>query len=143
MSRIRVLPRLALLGAFLVVFGSCTGDPPAPTGIAPPPPSQDLIGSLLSTTGLLKCDKLPYATTTQTVGPEGGTIVVGPHSLVIPKNALEGSVSITAEAPSSNVRAVRFYPSGLEFEKPATLTMSYQGCNLLGSLLPKRVAYTT
>jgi len=39
------------------------------------------------------------------------------------------------------VNAVRFQPEGLRFQRSAYLTMSYANCNLLGRLLPKRVAY--
>ena len=40
---------------------------------------------------------------------------------------------------------VRFGPEGLQFAagQHATLTLSYANCPLLGSLLPKRIAYTT
>jgi hypothetical protein len=52
-------------------------------------------------------------------------------------------VLITAEAPSDSVNSVRFTPEGLRFVRRATLTMSYANCNLLGRLVPKRIAYTT
>src|SRR5437899_7676902 len=55
---------------------SC-GDPP----LSPvPPPQGSLIGSLLQATGLLHCTPLPTAMATQTVGPAGGVIKVGPHT---------------------------------------------------------------
>jgi hypothetical protein len=40
------------------------------------------------------------------------------------------------------VNRVQFAPHGIRFERPAALTMSYANCNLLGVLLPKRIAYT-
>src|SRR5437870_4257172 len=65
---------------------SC-GEPP----LSPvPPPQASLIGSLLQATGLLHCTPLPTATATQTVGPAGGVIKVGPHTLSIPAGALGG-----------------------------------------------------
>ncbi|PYO36115.1 MAG: hypothetical protein DMD71_01275 [Gemmatimonadetes bacterium] len=96
----------------------------------------------MQATGLLQCTPLPYASTTQVVGPTGGTIQVGPHTLVIPPGALVQNVTITAVAPSATVNSVRFTPQGLHFLAPAALTMSYSNCNLLGKLLPKRIAYT-
>jgi len=39
------------------------------------------------------------------------------------------------------VNAVQFKPAGLQFNKPAYLSMSYANCNLLGKLLPKHIAY--
>jgi hypothetical protein len=96
-------------------------------------------------TGLLGCTPLPAATTEQTVGPAGGTIVVGPHRLVVPAGALDAPVLITAEAPSDSVNSLRLLPHGLTFAegKPARLTLSYANCSLVGQLLPKRVVYTS
>jgi hypothetical protein len=105
-------------------------------------------GGLLGTglgTGLLGCTPLPYARTEQTVGAAGGTILVGPHRLVVPAGALSAPVLITAEAPSDDVNSVRLLPHGLTFApgKPAKLTLSYANCSLVGQLLPKRIVYTT
>ena len=117
---------------------SC-GEPP----LSPvPPPQASLIGSLLQATGLLHCTALPTATATQTVGPAGGVIKVGPHTLSIPAGALGAPVTITATAPSDDVNRIQFLPQGLVFQRSAALTMSYANCNLLGTLLPKRIAYT-
>ena len=134
-NRWLVLPLALTLLATL----SCTADTPtAPVA----PPEQSLLGNLLSYTGLLSCKPMPAATATATIGPAGGTINVGPHSLVIPPGALEEAVTITATAPSDSVNRVEFQPQGVEFEKAAALTMSYANCNLLGSLVPKQIVYT-
>ena len=50
-------------------------------------------------------------------------------------------MTITAYAPSSRNNRVEFAPHGLEFDRPASLTMSYANCDVLGSLLPKHIAY--
>jgi hypothetical protein len=131
-----------LLGAVTLVVLSC-GEPP-PVGLDPPPPPSQ--GDLLappSLGSLLQCSPLPYDSVTQTIGPEGGTLQVGPHTLSVPPGALAEPVSITAVAPSSSVRSVRFEPSGLTFGQPAALTMSYANCGPLTTLYPKRIAYTT
>ena len=126
-----------------LVFSSGCGDR-MPTAPQSPAPSADLIGSLLGATGLLKCSNLPYATTTQTIGSGGGTLSVGPHTLVIPPGALAQPTTITMTLPTGlGVNAVQFQPAGLRFQKPAALTMSYANCSLLGKLLPKQIAYTT
>jgi len=77
--------------------------------------------------------------------PEGGTLLVGPPQLTIPAGALSTPVQITAEAPVGTVNSVQLSPEGLTFAagKPASLTLSYANCPLLGQLLPKRIAYTT
>ena len=139
MKRMRRLTAVLLVSLAAVL--SCLPDR-SPTAPAVPPPDASLLGGLLQATGLLQCTPLPYASTTQVVGPTGGTIQVGPHTLVIPPGALAQNVTITAVAPSATVNSVRFTPQGLHFLAPAALTMSYSNCNLLGKLLPKRIAYT-
>ena len=134
---------VAALVVCALVFSSGCGDR-TPTAPQPPAPSADLIGSLLAATGLLKCSNLPYAATTQRIGIGGGTLSVGPHTLVVPPGALAQSTTITMILPTGlGVNAVQFQPAGLRFRVPAALTMSYANCSLLGRLLPKRIAYTT
>ena len=60
----------------------------------------------------------------------------------VPPGALRTSVAITAVTPSQAVNVVEFQPQGLQFQRPATLTMSYANCGLLGGLLPRHIAYT-
>ena len=143
----RFLSALLVAGSLAVAAWSC-GDVNAPTSAAAPAaaaaaPSADLIGGLLEATGLLRCTPLPYASASKLIGPAGGELAVGPHVLRIPPGALTRPVLITAEAPSEPVNSVRFSPEGLRFAHPAALTMSYANCNLLGRLVPKRIAYTT
>ena len=61
-------------------------------------------------------------------GPQGGSIKVGEHELVIPKGALAREELIVAEAPTSPLVDVTFAPHGLQFLAPAQLTLSYKGC---------------
>ena len=126
----------------LVVALACTDRNPI-SAPAVPAPDASLVGGLLGATGLLKCSSLPYASQTKTIGPLGGTISAGPHTLVIPAGALTSPTAITMTAPTGlGVNAVKFAPEGLRFNAPAALTMSYANCSLLGKLLPKRIAYT-
>ena len=131
---------LAVLLAVCLLSQSCS-EPPAAPEI--PAPEADLIGGLLRPTGLLKCSSLPFDTDTKTIGAAGGVISAGPHFLVVPPGALDGSTAITMTAGTSRgVNEVHFEPEGLQFDRPAALTMSYANCSLLGRLLPKRIAYT-
>ena len=98
------------------------------------------MSAVLSVTDLLVCSAQPYAVTKKTIGPEGGKIDVGSHSLVIPSGALSKQTTITAEQLTGQTNSVRFSPEGLRFEKPAALTMSYKNCLVV--LLPKRIVYT-
>lgn len=140
------MKRMHFFAAVLLVALAATGlsclPDRGPTAPAVPPPNASLIGSLGTATGLLQCTPLPYVKVTQVVGSGGGTIKIGPHTLVIPAGALSQNVTITADAPSDNVNSVRFWPQGLQFARSASLTMSYSNCNLLGLLLPKEIAYT-
>ena len=135
--------RFLMVALVVCVIASCSDRAPtAPTTV--PAPDASLIGDLLRPTGLLQCSALPAASATQTIGPEGGSIAVGPHVLRIPAGALDNPTTITATLDNDRgVNGVRFQPEGLQFDTPAYLTMSYANCNLLGRLLPKRIAYTS
>ena len=139
---------LAVLLVVCLFAPSCGEPPSSPVAPAVPPaampaPQADLIGTLLRPTGLLQCSDLPYDTETRTIGPAGGSISAGPHVLVIPAGALDKPTRIMMSVRSGRgVNAVHFEPEGLQFGRSAALTMSYANCDLLGKLLPKRIAYT-
>ena len=138
MKQMRLLAAL-LVTSVAAVGLSCLPDR-GPTEPAAPTPNANLLQS----TGLLSCSALPYASATVTIGPSGGTIKVGPHTLVVPSGALSAPTTITGVIPQGEgVNAVQFRPAGLQFSRSASLTMSYANCSLLGILLPKRIAYTT
>ncbi len=129
----------ALLGGAAVAVLSCRE--PAPT--APDLQVPALQASRASSQGdLLRCRPLPADSVTQTIGPEGGDIWVGPHKLHVPSGALRGSVRIIAVAPSDTVNRVRLLPEGFLFARPASLTMSYRNCRHWRAAGPK-IAYTT
>lgn len=137
-----------LLATSLVVTSCSEQSPTAPVAPAAALASTDsaaellwLLRPTLERTGLLACSPLPEARSSATIGPDGGFLRVGPHTLIVPRGALTAPVEISAYAPSGRVNHVEFEPHGLEFERPAALTMSYANCDLLGSLLPKRIAY--
>jgi hypothetical protein len=154
------LRRLSILGvALLLTMGvSCTsndGPTEVSTSVSAEQPAfgligdltgtvTDLTGSLVGTLGqvtdLLLCSPQPYAVTTETIGPKGGTIKVGTHTLEIPKNALSRKTKIKAEQIRGSTNSIRFSPEGLRFEKPADLTMTYDNCVLV--LIQKKIVYT-
>ena len=144
--------RLLLVGMVAFVVANCadqgplgvTANPTSSAAVAKATaaPQNSLLGGLLQGIGLLKCSPLPKQTSTATIGPWGGSLTVGPHTLVVPAGALSQNVTITASLSADTVNAITFQPEGLQFQKSAYLTMSYANCNLLGSLLPKHIAYT-
>jgi hypothetical protein len=151
---------IAIAATFLMAGISCSDT--SPTGVASTPPvvapttpptsvSPSLIGDLLDGLGkgkllspLLQCGPQPYAADTAVIGPAGGRLVIGRHTLVIPAGALDHSVKIIGEAPVGTVVSVRFQPEGLQFNSrhPAKLTLDYRSCPLVRNLVPKRIAYT-
>lgn len=158
----RILGLLTSILLVATVLTSCTtGDSPlAPTASVQAPSAQftadstrnadllglniPIVGPLLDflLKGLLVCRPEPSAVTERTIGPNGGTIGVGRHTLVIPRGALSSNVRIRAEAPRDSVASIRLQPEGLQFAKKATLTLSYSKCSSTGRRV-KRVVYTT
>lgn len=144
MKSLRIAAATTMVAALALVVQSCGDSNPAAPKLAGAA-SHDLLGGLTSTltktVGLLTCKQKPAEFASATIGKDGGTISLSGATLTVPKGALAAPVTITAYAPKGNVDVVDFEPSGLVFAKSATLTMSYSNCNLLGSLLPKRIAY--
>lgn len=148
----RFLFTLPVAGLLTVAVWSCRLDN-APTGVSATPAqpvSADLltgvtgeVTELVGNLGLLKCTPLPYVKSSALIGPAGGYLQIGQYSLRVPAGALSQSVQITGEELSDTVNSVRFSPEGLQFVKPATLTMPYANCSLLGRILPKQIVYTT
>jgi hypothetical protein len=163
----RTLGRFSLLGLVLLLMGgvSCTSSDSSSEALGPSVEQQQspsfgligdltggltdltndltgtVVGTLGSVTDLLTCSAQPYRVTRQSIGPNGGVIRVGTHTLSVPGNAVSGTVMITAEQIPGSTNSVRFSPEGLQFQKPAVLTMSYENCALV--LLQKKIVYTT
>jgi hypothetical protein len=136
----RRLSALGLALALILLQASC-----GVTDVSTDPPIQGSDPSFgfrpYEVSDLLRCDPLPYVTTTKLVGPKGARIKVGSHSLIIPAGALDREVAITAEQVSDSVNSVRFSPEGLSFAAPAELTMTYSNCTEVQT--SKRIVYTT
>jgi hypothetical protein len=145
-NRPRIAFVLVLAGALSLVSCSSTQDPMAPEAETPSAllSGNGLLGTPIAA-GLLACNPLPSAADSATIGPDGGTLVIGPHTLTVPAGALAAPVVISGEAPTGTVNSVQLQPEGLRFApgKPARLTLSYANCPLLGNILPKRIAYTS
>src|SRR5688572_3965768 len=156
-KRIRSLTALGVALLLAVPLG-CSGTEP----VAPPPPQASLIGDLVGTVGdvvegsvtvvtegvlrpvlgLLSCPASQTYSESRWIGPFGGTLRVGPHTLTVPAGALKSYERISATAPRGNYAEVRFEPHGLKFAKPVYLTMSYEDCGLLRSAPAPRIVYT-
>lgn len=102
--------------------------------------ADPITGTLTGTIDVLLCSSQPYEIVTETIGPQGGRIKIGNHRLDIPSGALDRDVTITAEQISGSTNSIRFSPEGLDFERPAALTMAYDNCAL--TLVQKKIVYT-
>ena len=139
-----------VLALVLVAGVSCTSDdtlgpsePSSPAQMTASDEQSQLLGGVLTglkNLSLLSCSAQQYVVVSKVVGPAGGTIVVGSHTLVIPAGALARNYTIRAEQVTGRVNSVPFAPEGLKFARPARLTLSYANCSPL--LLVKRVVYT-
>lgn len=119
------VPDAALLGGLL---GGLTGTVGTLTGT--------IDGVLATTTtGLIACNVKETTYGSEWVGPYGGVVRVGPHTLVIPRGALTSYTRIRGTAPKGGTVLVDFEPHGLKFSQPTALTLSYRDCGLTGSLL--------
>lgn len=139
MSMTRLLV-IALLVAASPGVSSCNDA--VPLEVSRPAPLADLLGGPGRLLRLLECSPLPATTTTQTVGPAGGALQVGPHSLTIPPGALSGPVTITATTPTGTVNSIEFQPEGLTFAQPASLAISYANCSSPGPPAARRIVFT-
>jgi hypothetical protein len=144
-------PFAALLGVVALGLAACTADfaptaPKAPELAAPAQPSNllgllggdrdsdsdsdgGLLGGLLSNLSLFSCDTPDFGSVSKSIGPAGGVIAVGPHSLAVPRGALSNTVTITATARAGKHVRVDFEPHGLRFTYRATLKLSYAHCD--------------
>jgi hypothetical protein len=79
---------------------------------------------------LLRCEPRQYEGDAAIIGPAGGTLHIGEHELVIPRGALTEETVISGEARTSSLIDVEFEPEGLQFQRPAKLTLSYKNCEV-------------
>jgi hypothetical protein len=118
----RILPVAAgLFGAALIL--ACTADVTAPGST----PQFAQAGAPSST--FTEC-KQASASAKAWIGPQGGSLRAGNHTLTVPAGALTAGTWITMTSPSGEINRVVFGPEGLRFHKkyPARLVMSYQDC---------------
>ena len=68
------------------------------------------------------------------IGPEGGMLVVGLHSLIVPPGALDAETEVTFRLNFASLTGVGVdcSPGGLIFNVPVILTLSYVGTQYEG-----------
>src|ERR1044071_3642141 len=131
-------PRTLLNTILGVVIAAGACSPATETVSAPETPSFNLTAAEAR---LASCTPLPAETVTMVLGPQGGTLNIGPHTLTLAKGALQSTVEITAEIVPDNANYVKFSPEGLRFNPGAKLKLSYANCP--GATIKNlRVVYT-
>jgi hypothetical protein len=127
------LKRNLLFGALLVGAATTawllTGCRDDRTNVTSPTVRSNLLFSPPSESLFVCAADTVAATDTATIGPLGGTITFGPHTLVIPPGGLLRPTTITATAPGDGHLTAVLQPEGLQFLVPATLTLGYAQCN--------------
>jgi hypothetical protein len=151
-------PFVVFLGALAFAFSACSADfaPSAPKTPALDVPSQPsnllgilggddrdsdsdgLLDALRFNLSLYRCDSPDFGSVSKSIGPAGGVIQIGPHSLSVPAGALSEPVTITATARGGKYVKVDFEPHELRFESRVLLRLSYAHCDTR-PLLPKVV----
>lgn len=79
-------------------------------------------------TELLICQPQEFAGDAEVIGPDGGSIRIGPHILTIPRGALDHEELISGTAPVLDHAEVELEPHGLTFARPAELELNYSHC---------------
>jgi hypothetical protein len=133
--RTRVFSFVAALLAATVI-AACSDEATAPNT-----PAFAVAGTRPPT--ITRCNQ-PYGATSGWVGPQGGRLKAGGHTLYVPAGALSAPTFITMETPSGNISHVVFGPEGLKFNSnyPAHLVMGYQNCQVTPDAT-QQVAYTS
>jgi len=62
------------------------------------------------------------------IGPTGGTLIIGTHKLIIPAGALDHKVTISGTVPNDKPFEINLEPHGLQFKKAAGLLLDASSC---------------
>src|SRR5205085_8948715 len=79
---------------------------------------------------IARCENRVPASYSATIGPAGGVIEFDGSRLIIPGGALRDTVTITATVLDASTSRVEFAPHGLQFAKPAGLSLGTTNCTL-------------
>lgn len=117
----RILPFTA--GVLCTLLLGCAQDVTAPGNL-------EFAVSRTKPVAFTQCRPTPYAGSSAWIGPKGGRIRAGGHTLFVPAGALKTNTLITMESPAGSINRVSLGPEGLVFDPryPAHLVMSYDNC---------------
>jgi hypothetical protein len=140
MSYTKRLAAAVLLLVPVLAVGACTDsdEPTSPIPVTALEGKTTSSKSLTSTREAASIEWLPvlrnvtnwediYASAT--IGPKGGTLTAGEMTLTIPRDALAQETQITMVTLQGDKMYVLFWPHGLTFAKPATLSFDLEQTN--------------
>ena len=93
---------------------------------------------ILEPSALLRCDPLQFTGSASIIGPNGGDINVGPHTLRVPRGALPWDAVITVEAPTGLEVGIELSPRDVGFAEKLVLEIDYDHCTVSDTLPPLR-----
>jgi hypothetical protein len=124
----------------VVIAAGCSSTPSEPVREQPQAQAGLVHGLLFA-----NCPNPPQFDVRKSFGSAGGTLRMGPHTLVIPTGALSKTVEIRARTSNSGRgkgNGIEFQPEGLRFSKSVRLTISTANCTGLGLLNLPLIVYT-
>lgn len=124
----------------VVIAAGCSNVPSEPVPETPRGQASIISGLLFA-----NCPNAPTFDVSTNIGTGGGTLKMGPHTLVVPAGALTNAVTIRAKSgntATSRGNGIEFSPEGLRFSKPTQLTISTANCTGLGLLNLPLIVYT-
>ncbi len=124
----------------VVVAAGCTSTSSEPAQDQPQAQAGLISGLLFA-----NCPNPPQFDVRATIGSAGGSLKMGPHTLVIPPRALSRTVEIRAKTSNSGPgkgNGIEFRPEGLRFNSAVQLTISTANCTGLGLLNLPLIVYT-
>lgn len=110
------------------LFGLACGEPSAPRSA----PDADGAAAASASATLIECPSSTTQTGGGLLGPLGGTLQVGPATVVIPAGALLGETPISITVPASKYLEIDVSVPGTEhfiFQQPIAVTVDYGRCS--------------
>jgi hypothetical protein len=119
---------MVILSCLVMLFGACSKNPVAIDSSSSDGPS------LLNRTdeGVMFAKGLSLYTEQIVSAKEGGRVELYDVTLDIPPGAIDNDTLFTIDIPDAEVFYNEFGASGLVFNQPVTVTMSYRDANLAG-----------
>lgn len=131
--------------ALAVAIAACAAPDTSRGALSPTGPTANVDASQKSAASssnngenykIASCIGRQVATYKGVFGPHGGTLMFGGSMLIIPGGALHDTVTISATIMDTTTSRVELQPHGLQFAKPAGLSLGTTNCTLSNPSAP-------